>query len=91
MTIHLPLFYTKYVQFLCQTSQVATPYPLRLPGTAWSLHPAGGREGRGNQGPVFSRTQRSSVHQRLESYICGIREPAPGILVTGHRSVKPAD
>ena len=49
--------------------------------------------GRGEGGPRSGflqdqDTAAASTRQRLESYICGICEPAPGcILVTGHHSV----
>ena len=55
------------MQFLCLTSQLATPYPLRLPGTAWSLHQAGGREGRGEprSGFLQDTAQRPPASREL--------------------------
>ena len=81
------------MQFLCVAGPLATPYPLCLPELPGHCTWEGGREGRGEGGPRSGflqdqDTAAASTRQRLESYICGICEPAPGcILVTGHHSV----
>ena len=78
------------MQFLCVAGPLATPYPLCLPELPGHCTWEGeGGEGGPRSGFLQDQdTAAASTRQRLESYICGICEPAPGcILVTGHHSV----
>ena len=81
------------MQFLCVAGPLATPYPLCLPELpghcTWEGEERRGGEGGPRSGFLQDQdTAAASTRQRLESYICGICEPAPGcILVTGHHSV----